>query len=291
MPTLHQLRIFAEVARNGKMSDAAQKLYLSQPTVSQAISTIESHYNVKLFERLSKKLYLTDEGKTLLEETKLLLAQYEHLDDRMKEINHTYSLRLGASATIGVYLAHRTVDSLYRELQNVKLKIFSYSAKYIESALSSNALDAALVEYKMDIPDMISTPMFDDHLSLVCGREHPFFRRDSVDISELNGQSFVIQEVSGTSGQILRSFLRDFKIKYECDWVCNNIESTKAAVINNRGLTLISDFLTETECLYRILNRIPINGHSFHRKIYLVYHKDKYLSAPMKKLIQICSDY
>ena len=61
--TLRHLRIFVEVARTGKMSAAAQNCYISQPTVSQAIRELEEHYRVRLFERLSKKLFITPKAK------------------------------------------------------------------------------------------------------------------------------------------------------------------------------------------------------------------------------------
>lgn len=63
--TIRHLRIFIEVVKTGKMSIAAQRLFISQPTVSQAIHELEEHYNRKLFDRLSKKLYITSFGKDL----------------------------------------------------------------------------------------------------------------------------------------------------------------------------------------------------------------------------------
>ena len=64
--TIRHLTVFAAVAEQGSMSAAAKHLYLSQPTVSQAIRELEAHYNGLLFERLGKKLYLTERGKILL---------------------------------------------------------------------------------------------------------------------------------------------------------------------------------------------------------------------------------
>ena len=64
--TIRHLRIFVAVAETGQMSRAARLLYLTQPTVSQAVRELEEHYHTLLFERLSKRLYITEEGKRLL---------------------------------------------------------------------------------------------------------------------------------------------------------------------------------------------------------------------------------
>lgn len=83
--TIRHLKIFVAVADTGQMSKAARLLYLSQPTVSQAIRELEEHYHVLLFERLSKRLYITEEGKRLLSHAREVLARFDHLEEQMLE--------------------------------------------------------------------------------------------------------------------------------------------------------------------------------------------------------------
>ena len=74
--TIRHLTVFAAVAEQGSMSAAAKHLYLSQPTVSQAVRELEAHYNGLLFERLGKKLYLTERGKLLLPHAREMIRQF-----------------------------------------------------------------------------------------------------------------------------------------------------------------------------------------------------------------------
>ena len=74
---IRHLRVFTEVCRCGSMSQAARNLYIAQPSVSQTISELEQHYDVKLFDRLSHKLYLTPAGKKLLTYAKHILSLYD----------------------------------------------------------------------------------------------------------------------------------------------------------------------------------------------------------------------
>ncbi len=81
--TIRHLTIFVAVADQGSMSAAASSLYLSQPTVSQAIRELEKHYNGLLFERLGKKLYLTERGRLLLPQARSLIQQFRQIEELM----------------------------------------------------------------------------------------------------------------------------------------------------------------------------------------------------------------
>ena len=99
--TIRSLKIFVEVAESGKISDTARKLYITQASVSQCISEIEKEYNIRLFERLSKKLYLTPSGKQLLEYGRQLLAYNKMVDDFLLQSTRGKILRVGASLSTG----------------------------------------------------------------------------------------------------------------------------------------------------------------------------------------------
>ena len=87
--TIRHLKIFLAVAEYKTMSAAAEKLYISQPTVSQAIRELEEHYHGLLFERLGKKLYLTEMGKILLTRSRDLVQEFQRLDDSMAGLLYT----------------------------------------------------------------------------------------------------------------------------------------------------------------------------------------------------------
>src|SRR5699024_1118773 len=99
--TIRHLRIFVAVATKGKMCDAADQLFLSQPTVSQAIKELEEHYEVLLFERLGKKLHITDSGKKLLLYSQKILTEFDNIEKRMLEMSSIKKINIGATITIG----------------------------------------------------------------------------------------------------------------------------------------------------------------------------------------------
>lgn len=290
MSTLRHLQIFVEVATCGKMNEAAQKLYLTQPTVSQSISELEGYFKTRLFERLSKKLLLTPAGEQLLPYAKNVLLAYHQMNDFMNGISGHCILKIGASATAGNYYINKIISEFNHHFPEVATDVFIRGSQYLIAELQNGHLDIALIEAEPKARDITATPVMTDHLHIVCGRNHPLFKCNIVDVSDLNDQYFVFREDSSASRRMLLNFLADNKIHYHSNWSCNNTDALKTAVINNRGLSLISDTLSAQECENGFLKRLEIKDIDFQRDIYLAYHRDKHISKPLNTFIKLCRE-
>ncbi len=108
--TIRHLKIFMAVADYGGMSKAAKMLHISQPSISQAVSELEKHYGVKLFERLSQKIYLTKEGELMLSFSRHILDSFDHMEAAMNRAVETTSLRIGCSVSVGTCLINDILD-------------------------------------------------------------------------------------------------------------------------------------------------------------------------------------
>ena len=102
--TVRHLRIFAAVVDCGTMHAAAQKLYLSQPTITQAIKELEEHYGCLLFERYGRRLMITPAGQELLGHARELLSVYERMERSMKQNAGQKLLRIGATVVLAEQL-------------------------------------------------------------------------------------------------------------------------------------------------------------------------------------------
>ena len=112
--TIRHLRIFVAVAETGKMSAAAERCFVTQPTVSQAVRELEDHYKTALFDRLSKKLYITEAGEQLLSYARKTLSQFDVLEANMAQLQRTELLRIGATITVGACLLSSVLNDLKR---------------------------------------------------------------------------------------------------------------------------------------------------------------------------------
>ena len=176
--TIRHLRIFIEVVDSGKMSTAASRLFISQPTVSQAIKELEEHYGGLLFERLSKKLYITEKGQRLLSYARNVVKQFDDMEEMMIQDSHVKKIKIGATNTVGNCILGDVINA-FKEI-NPQTEIYSYvnNTKNIEEKLLRSELDIAIIEGRVKSPDLISIPELNDFLVLICSARHPLLRKD-----------------------------------------------------------------------------------------------------------------
>lgn len=175
--TIRHLNIFLAVAEYGTMSAAAEHLYLSQPTVSQAVRELEQHYHCLLFERLGKKLYLTDQGRLLLDKSQEVVMQFRELEELMWNQGQTPVLKLGSTLTVGTCLTPKIILELEQAVPGLEVHSFVSNTVEIEQKLLKAELDAAVVEGEIHSPDLIVIPIIDDSLVLTAGVHHPVLRK------------------------------------------------------------------------------------------------------------------
>ena len=130
-----ELRYLVAIKKWGSVSAAAKQLYLSQPTVSQTIREMEQHYHGLLFERLGKKLYLTERGKLLLSHARDLVSQFEQLEELMLSQGQNERFQLGTTLTVGTCLAPTLIGELEETLPGLEVYSFVSNTHEIEEKL------------------------------------------------------------------------------------------------------------------------------------------------------------
>ncbi len=159
MSTLKQLKTFIAVVEYKKMSEAAKRLYISQPTVSQIISDLETEYQTKLFERFPKELRITPAGLLLLDSAREIVASHEHLEQSMKHANSLRPLRIGATLTIGNTMMGTLAETLRQQCPDIDVTVFVDNTKIIEHRMIHNELDIALVEGIIVRQEILTEPV------------------------------------------------------------------------------------------------------------------------------------
>lgn len=284
--TIRHLKIFLAVVDCGKMSAAAEKLHITQPTISQAIAEIEKFYNILLFERLNKKLYLTESGKKMLSYASHIVSLFDEMEKEMLNRSKSTVLHAGATITVGTCVFDSLISNFEKETPDVKINVFVDNTSVIEDMILKSMLDFAVVEGEIKSPDIIVKPVIDDELVLVCSKNGQPFDRNNIDIHDLENLPFILREPgSGTRELFIRQTERN-NVDINIKWVCNNSEAIKNAVMEGQGLTVISKKLVTEELEKGKLHLININNVELKRKFSLVYHKNKYLSEPINKFIR-----
>lgn len=156
--TFRHLKIFIAVAQTGSMSAAARELYIAQPTVSQVIAEIENEYGIRLFERLSRRLYITREGRQLLDYARHITALFEEMERDLHYASRNRTLRVGATITVGSCVLPALVARFEAENPSDTVEVLVDNTRVIEEKILSSELDFGLVEGDVTEADLLSRP-------------------------------------------------------------------------------------------------------------------------------------
>lgn len=289
--TIRHLRIFIEVVDSGKMSIAASRLFISQPTVSQAIRELEEHYGGLLFERLSKKLYITAKGQRLLSYARNVVKQFDDMEEAMVQDNYVKKIRIGATHTVGDCILGDVINAFRKN--NPQIETYSYvdNTTHIEDKLLKSELDIGIVEGKVKSPDLISIPEVNDFLVLICSTQHPFAEKKIVKLEDLENESFAMREQGSGTRELFERYMLEKGMSIRIALEGNSSASIKKAVIENQFLAVISVRLVEEEIKNGKIHVIQNTDSDWDRYFSIVYHKNKIVTDEMENLIEVIKDY
>lgn len=289
--TLRHISIFITVADEGGMSAAAKKLHISQPSVSQVISELEKYYGVKLFERLSQKLYITREGELMLSFSRHIMDSFKQMEDALELTAEKSILRIGCSVTVGTCLINDILNQAKEKMPSLNFQVIVSNSTDIERAVLCNEVDLGIVEGIIKSKDLLITPVCEDELVLVCGSHHPLANEKKVTFEQLEGQDFVSRESGSTDRNQLEKLLEEKEIHFVRTFCSTNTEAIKNAVIHGRGIAVLSKRMVIKEVENGEIVILPIEEAEVTRNINLVIHKNKYISKSLKVIqdISICN--
>ena len=285
--TIRHIRMFVTVADQGGMSAAAKELHVSQPTVSQAIAELEKYYGVKLFERLSQRLYITKEGELMLSFSRHILDSFDRMEEAMDLTAEKPVLQLGCSVTVGTCLIHDILDKVKEKMPNLQVLVTVTNSSDIEQAILTNEVDLGIVEGIIKSEELLTTPICEDELVLVCGKEHPLAKAGKVTASMLQGQNYVSRESGSAERNQMEKKLEEQGIQFVKSFCSTNTEAIKNAVIRGRGMAVLSRRMVEKELATGDIVVLSLDGVRATRNINLVIHKNKYISKGIKLFQEI----
>ncbi len=286
--TLRHYHIFVTVCDEMSMTSAAETLFVSQSAVSQAIAEMERHYGVKLFERLSRKLYITYAGKKLLNYARHIISLNKNVENDMSSLNERSLIRIGASVTIGACVLPGLVSSFSSYYPKIQVKVVEDNTSKIQQLIAQDKIDMGIVEGEVSLPDIVSRPFAKDYLVLICGKNHRFCTLKSIKPSELKNEKFILRETGSGTRKTFENAMSERGLSWTEIWTCNNADTIKAAVAEGLGVSVISQRAVAKEIEEGRLFSIPIEGISFVRDFKIIYHKNKYITESMHKFWDAC---
>lgn len=282
-----KLEIFYETALCLNMTKVAKKMYISQPSISQSIQELEEEVGVKLFDRLGKRLYLTNEGNLFLNYTRRILNLYEESINTLDEYKHNDKGRItiGASTTIGIYILPDIIKAFSEKYPDIEISIIIENTNNIKKLILENKVDFAYVEGEIKSEEINKEKVWEDELVFICGNNHKWNKVDTVKSEDLSGEKLIMREYGSGSREIIEDYLKINKIDYNIFLEFGNTEAIKRTVAANLGIGCISEKCIEENISQGNLNSFRLEERKIKRDLLLIMHKDKFISNNMKEFI------
>lgn len=284
--TFRHLKIYIAVYQEESITRAAKALFMTQPAVTRAIHEIETYYGVRLFERISRRLYVTEAGRSFYAYALHIVDSFDQLEKGMRNWDELGMLRVGASVTIGSLLLPQVVAAFRKRHAGVEFRATVANGQTLLNALLNNQLDFAVIE-----GDIISEPLrsewiADDRLVPVLPPDSAY-KNASVPLSALAKEPLLFRE-HGSAGRTCIDHA--FALHgLSADPVLESI-STRAivqAVHLGLGISFLPEQLVAEELRSGFLATCHVTDESFTRRYHLVWHEQKFLTASAKEAMEL----
>ncbi len=279
--TIRDLEIFIEVVRAKNMSNAAKNLKISQPTVSHAISQIENEYNVKLFDRVSKKLYITDVGLRLYDFALNILEQFEDTVIFLQSSSTAHNINLGVSSNFSSQFLLEIINDYEKKKEDVSLRVYVDSREKIIEKLNSGIINLAIIDGDAGIEDNSAESFYEDEIFIISSKDSDIKDKEVLDAEDLRNKKFVLGDIDDNSKKMLLNFLRERGIPIDLKFICQNKDMVLNIVKNSDALSIgASSSFKDEDIVKHRLEDLYIK-----RTFYMVYHNDAFLKKDMKNFV------
>ncbi len=277
MVSIRQLEYLIGVAEEGHFGRAAERLNVSQPTLSHQLKALEERLGTALLDRAGRGVSVTPAGREIVDRARAVLRE-------VQELKHVAALassgplgrvRFGVSPTLGPYLMPQVIASLHRDVPDLKLLIREGIPDRQIGEIAHGGIDMILAPMPVRGEHLHVEHLFDEPLAVIAPPEHPFVKRDSIALGELAGATFVtidrrhnyhraIERLCERSGAVLMG-----------DYEGTSLDSLRQMVGSGVGLALLPELYLRSEASGKdMVRRLNIDRWSERRSIAAVWRKN-----------------
>ncbi|MEK9711104.1 MAG: LysR family transcriptional regulator [Thalassolituus sp.] len=288
--TLRQLEVFLAIAQAGNLTRAASHLNMSQSAASSALKDLESQFDVLLFDRIGKRLQLSEQGRQLRPQAERLMAMAEDLEQSLLRNASAGPLNIGATLSIGNYLAVQMVAEFMTRYPQAPVTLDVENTAHIAEKVLNFELDMGMIEGEFHHPDLDIRPWRSDELTVFCNPDHPLATKKSLTDDDLISAGWILRETGSGTRQAFNRAMTGLLPEMNIVLELQHTEAIKKAVQENLGIGCLSVMTLEDEIKSGRLVKLNTPGRDLHRRLYLILHRQKHLSAGIEAWLELCNE-
>lgn len=289
--SLRQIEVFLATAHYQNLSKAAESLAMSQSAASESLKTLESQFDITLFDRVGKRLQLNEFGRVIQKEAEVLIDQARSLEGALLKNHDLGSIKVGATLSIGNYLAINILSEYRNQFPGADAHLEVANTTQIAEKILNFTLDVGLIEGEVSNPDLDVKEWREDELVVCCAPDHPYARKEKLSDTDLIQAQWVLREHGSGTRQAFDFAMHGLISSLDVSLELQHTEAIKRAVIAGMGLGCLSRITLEDTFQRGALVPLSVPHRDFTRKFYFILRKGKYLSQGIKQWLQLCETY
>lgn len=236
------IRSFLAVAETGAITEAAERIGITQPALSRRLQQFEDHLGVPLMVRGRKGATLTEIGRLVQSEAQAILARYEHMQEMVNSHQRLEggTVRIGGGATAVSYMLPEAIAAFQAAHPQVRFQMREAGSSEIAEDVLAGHLELGVVTLPVRDRELEVTPLTTDRIVLVARHDHPLAQRRRVRIQDLADQAFVAFEAGSALRQIIDSKLRDAGVEVNVVMELRSIPAILRMVSTTGNLAFVS---------------------------------------------------
>ena len=289
--SLKQVEVFLETAHTLNITQAAERLSMSQSAASESLKSLENQFDIQLFDRVGKRLQLNDFGKIIRKQAESFLAQAQALEQALSKHEQVGELKIGATLSIGNYLAIHILSDFKKRYPQANAILEVANTTKISEKVANFELDIGLIEGEIAHTDLEVIPWREDELVVFCTPSHPYAQLKTLSDDNLVQAQWILRESGSGTRQAFDFAMHGILSQLNVELELQHTEAIKRAVESGMGIGCLSRITLQDAFKRGSLIPLNIPHRDFHRQFYLIVHKNKYRSAGIQNWITLCENY
>jgi DNA-binding transcriptional LysR family regulator len=278
MIEVHELQIFLAAAEEENFSAAARKLHLSQPAISFQIQGLEQRLNIQLFQRMGKRIALTEAGRDLLPMARDMVNLSSRIEETMclqQGVVKGHVL-IGCSTSPGKYILPNLIGEFRKKYPQVLFSVEVLSRQGVEEKLLTKQVHIGVLSAESKHKELECWPLFNDDLVLIVAANHPWAARGEIAPAELKDAEWILREGGAATRQLVTSTLGEHGLSADDLHVAmelGSVEAVEAAVEAGHGVSFVSRIAVGRWLQLGGIKTVNVRGLTVRRQIFLARNK------------------
>ena len=287
MLNFNQLRVFYHAAKNLNFTMAANELFITQPAVTFQMKAFEEFCNLKLFKKRARRLFLTDEGRALLEYAEKIFKyekEIENVIEDMRELKRGV-LSLGTTKAYARYFMPLMLSTFHQKFPKIKIQLNEGSSLDMTYSLLDFKIEVAVVAKAGELPEVDFFPFSKEEMAIIVAPDHHFTKKRSIAFKDLANEPFIMKEQGSGTRKLVEELFSDADCAPDILMETSNTEFIKQLVQRGEGISFLVKEAVAAEIEEKKLVQVALKGRPLFLDVSIAYLKGQALSPPARAFV------